>query len=182
MKNKFKLDEIELAKIQLEERNNTERRTCKKCGYEGLAKNFYGRIIKHIDYLQVSFLSTCRECYSKENVSQVKKAKINKDYRRACTYWSRSKKRNIKSNLKLYDIRMLLHSMCYYCESSDIQIVLDRKDSSGGYTKDNVVPCCVRCNLIKSDMPYEAWKRLIPAVKNISKLGLFGSWKLTQNS
>jgi hypothetical protein len=32
---------------------------------------------------------------------------------------------------------------------------LDRKDSSLGYTKENVVSCCTQCNMAKNDTPYQ---------------------------
>lgn len=42
---------------------------------------------------------------------------------------------------------------CTYCDGTldPTGIGLDRKDSSRGYTADNVTPCCGMCNRIKSD-------------------------------
>lgn len=38
---------------------------------------------------------------------------------------------------------------------------LDRKDSSLGYTKDNIAVCCPRCNQSKSNtFSYEEWKQI----------------------
>ena len=56
---------------------------------------------------------------------------------------------------------------CHYCKippqrrecvSKKVEVELnglDRKNSTVGYTLDNVVPCCSICNRAKSDMPYE---------------------------
>lgn len=54
---------------------------------------------------------------------------------------------------------------CHYCGEPPKSIMrtretygeyvyngLDRVDSSGGYTQDNVVPCCTRCNQMKNNM------------------------------
>lgn len=44
---------------------------------------------------------------------------------------------------------------CYYC-GWDLNMNaggLDRVDSSGHYTPDNVVPCCRSCNSLKRAMP-----------------------------
>ena len=43
---------------------------------------------------------------------------------------------------------------CFLCNG------VDRKDNSKGYTPENSLPCCSRCNSAKSDMPYDdflAW-------------------------
>ena len=50
----------------------------------------------------------------------------------------------------------ILKSDCVYCGSS-ISIGFDRVDSNIGYTKDNVVPCCTTCNMMKMDMVTEDW-------------------------
>jgi hypothetical protein len=176
--NGFSLDQREQAKAQLNSRRETEIRVCTDCGDAKLLKEFQGRIVNHLDYLQVSFRTICRKCTSPINTAKVKEAKA-KDpiYARACAYWHRSAVMGIPSDLKLRDIRLSLTCPCYYCETRQSAMTLDRKDSTGGYTKNNTVPCCFRCNTLKSDMPLEAWEKVVPAVKNAAKLGLFGDWR-----
>jgi hypothetical protein len=44
---------------------------------------------------------------------------------------------------------------CHYC-GCEIEVTgLDRKDSSKGYSRDNVVPCCWGCNSKKKDKTYD---------------------------
>lgn len=47
---------------------------------------------------------------------------------------------------------------CHYC-GGDLPICgggIDRKDNSAGYTADNIVPCCARCNRMKGcDLTYD---------------------------
>lgn len=180
MEYKFPLDQSDEAKSRLEFRRDNEMRTCKQCGTEKWLRDFHGHIIKHMEFLQVSFLNTCKQCRAPGNVARVKKAKKSDPiYARACTYWRRSKLKGIPSDLKLRDIRILLTCPCYYCGGRDSEITIDRKDSDGGYTRNNTVPCCFRCNTLKSDMPLEAWHRLVPAIRNIAKLGIFGIWRQT---
>lgn len=91
-----------------------------------------------------------------------------------------SDKRNGRSicDLDLTDLKGLLESSaCFYCEEVVIKMTLDRRDNTKGHTKDNVVAACLRCNLLRGDMPYEAWQVLIPTVREVVKLGLFGSWR-----
>ena len=174
----FKQGQTLEAKRLIEERGRIEKRTCKVCNKEQFLNKFPGRIIHHLTNWQVSFLNSCKKCYGKKNVVNIKNAK-KKDhvYSRACGYWQRSNRLGIKSDLKLRDIRLLLSCKCYYCETDQSEMTLDRKDSNDGYTKNNVVPCCWRCNTIKSDMPWEAWKNIFPAIRNTAKLGLFDEWR-----
>ena len=67
-----------------------------------------------------------------------------------------AKKRGINFSLlfELYEAQ-LWGKPCHYC-GCKIEITgLDRKDSSKGYSLDNVVPCCANCNRKKQDKPYE---------------------------
>lgn len=61
----------------------------------------------------------------------------------------RAYKRGYDFDLTPELIEELLHQPCYYCNSYDIPQI-DRIDSTKGYTKDNVVPACKRCNTVKS--------------------------------
>lgn len=45
---------------------------------------------------------------------------------------------------------------------------LDRKDSSKGYTEDNVVTCCAKCNQIKTNIL--SFKEMIAVAKTLKKL------------
>ena len=68
-------------------------------------------------------------------------------------------------------------SSCSYCgETEKIQLSIDRIDNKRGHLQDNVVPACVRCNIVRRDMPYEAWLMLAPAMKKAKEAGLLGDW------
>jgi len=66
---------------------------------------------------------------------------------------------------------------CYYCNNKIIWLAysvhnrrhsisynLDRLDSSLGYSKDNCVVCCIICNIMKNDQPFD---RFIDQIKQI---------------
>ena len=48
----------------------------------------------------------------------------------------------------------LLEQPCFYCGGAlnDTGSGLDRKDPLGGYTAENVVPCCWVCNYVKANI------------------------------
>ena len=67
---------------------------------------------------------------------------------------------------------------CHYCgkalnwkpHSSSNGYKLDRKDNSLGYSKDNCVVCCPRCNRSKSDhFTYEEWREVGQVIRSWSK-------------
>lgn len=65
-----------------------------------------------------------------------------------------ARKHNTDFNITLYNYERLLEAnSCEYC-GGPLPITghgLDRVDSNGGYTLDNVVPCCYSCNMTKSN-------------------------------
>lgn len=76
-----------------------------------------------------------------------------------------AKHRNIPFYLNKDEIIKLIHKPCYYCGSIDINIYrhkttgeeyryngIDRVDSFKAYSIDNVVPCCIKCNISKQQM------------------------------
>lgn len=74
-------------------------------------------------------------------------------------------------------VQTLIDQGCSYCGSTGLRMTIDRIDNSKAHTKDNVAPACLRCNYIRNDMPYEAWLRLVPTVKELVQEGAFGNWK-----
>lgn len=66
-----------------------------------------------------------------------------------------AKQRQICFNLTILDYEnIVINKSCNYCRKSlpEAGSGLDRIDSTLGYTKDNVVPCCTRCNKVLGDM------------------------------
>jgi len=55
-------------------------------------------------------------------------------------------------------------------------MTLDRINNEKGHTADNVIPACYRCNLIRRDMPYDAWMHVAPSIRSAREAGLFRDW------
>ena len=101
---------------------------------------------------------------------------INLDYFVLKTTRGNDKKKNRQNDLTREFIREMISKPCQYCGTTDGRITLDRIDNSIGHLQSNVVTCCIRCNYVRRDIPYEAWLVIVPAVKQARIAGLFGDW------
>jgi hypothetical protein len=91
-------------------------------------------------------------------------------------YKRSAKQRGYPFNLTKDEFRIIIKQNCYYCgiepqqasPSTCKEIYLyngiDRKDSSFGYEKENVVPCCGTCNYAKRSMTLSQFKEWIKKV------------------
>lgn len=93
------------------------------------------------------------------------------------SYRLMARKKGRKFELTKEEVRDLTKQNCHYCDAlpsaisksqsttaSYIYNGIDRKDNTKGYTKDNVVPCCVNCNRAKMDLSYEEFLNLIKKI------------------
>lgn len=62
-------------------------------------------------------------------------------------------------------IYTLISKGCQYCGETKLRMTLDRLDNSQGHLQSNVQPSCIRCNLTRGSMPYEAWLLLVGGMK-----------------
>ena len=73
-------------------------------------------------------------------------------------------------------VKTEISKACQYCGETRLRMTLDRVDNDKGHLKTNVVPCCIRCNYLRSDVPYQAWLCLCAGLRKARREGLFGSW------
>ena len=74
------------------------------------------------------------------------------------SFVNNAKERNIQIDITKEEAFTLFKQPCYYCgEESTRDNVggIDRVDSNLGYIKENIVPCCGVCNLIKNKYSLE---------------------------
>lgn len=111
----------------------------------------------------------CRQCYAERDAANFDShwgykaaySRIKKDARAA----------DRDFDIHIEDFRYLCQQNCYYCGSTPSNLItyrgkntftfryfmytgLDRVDNSVGYTRQNVVPCCIICNRAKNSMPF----------------------------
>ena len=86
------------------------------------------------------------------------------------------KTRSMICGLDLLFVQTEIQKACFYCGEAEYRRSLDRIDNSLGHLKSNVVTACVRCNLTRTTMPYEAWLIVAKGMREAREKGLFGDW------
>lgn len=67
------------------------------------------------------------------------------------SYRFRDKRKNVDCDLDIdWVMDNIFNKSCYYC-GDDENIGCDRIDNTSGHSKDNVLPCCYGCNIIRSN-------------------------------
>lgn len=101
------------------------------------------------------------------------------DCARSFLYCHRKQDRKMgrEFNLTLEWICEQIAKPCVYCGEGEARRTLDRVNNSLGHLMDNVVTACIRCNLIRGNMPYEAWLAIVPSIRDTRQRGLFGDWQ-----
>jgi len=148
--------EKELGKKRMEIHNaiehipNSNTQLCVNCGKD------YEQFITR--YNKPSKI--CKEC-NNYNKTQDTKRKIrtrnfkNESFKNLERYYSvyinSATKRNLTISLEFDDFKKMVLSPCYYCKYFKEEEVngIDRLNNSIGYEKNNCVPCCTTCNMMK---------------------------------
>lgn len=88
---------------------------------------------------------------------------------------SRAKRRGLSFSLSKEEYyRILANFICYYCNNSFKNeyagINLDRIDNNKGYEKENVLPCCGHCNILRhTHLTIKETKIIIKLLKRLRK-------------
>ena len=91
------------------------------------------------------------------------------DYRKS------DQKKGRINDLTKDQVKDLLSKSCFYCEETE-NMSIDRIDNDLGHLLSNVNPSCMRCNLVRGDMPYEAWLTVTEGMKKARTMGQFSNW------
>ena len=104
--------------------------------------------------------------------------KRNSAYSRYRSLLVKDKKRGYCDDLISYkQFSILIRGHCNWCTIEHSNGV-DRLDSDHGHTLDNCVPCCEKCNILLTDLPFEAKCLLAPGLKAIRSRGIFERWEV----
>lgn len=120
-------------------------RTCIECRQVKTAKNWYKN------------KTLCGMCYSflKPNADFKTKMQLFKSTLRGRfgLLKNRAKRFHFELALSFEDyVGLVTDAKCFYCKGDlpSVGAGLDRKNTHGGYTLENVVTCCTSCNVIKN--------------------------------
>jgi hypothetical protein len=167
----------------------------KKCNCCGVVKSLEDFTMRHTPY-GLRPRTFCRPCFNKRITEspnykarvkrQVKKRNAqDKEERKgirpanAITEDARKQDRIKKRDFSLDRafVRDIIEKPCFYCEDTTTRMTVDRIDNKIGHTKENVVQSCIRCNLTRGNMPFDAWLVVCKGMKEALAQGLFGDWQ-----
>jgi len=158
------------------------RKVCKNCHTEKwinefpLCRNSRGNICRVCrNRLSYDKIKSNPESYKKKVESNNRYYRNNPSTKQIQGYKASDKRHGRENDLDIDYLRELISKGCTYCGSKD-KVGLDRLDNTLGHTKNNVVPCCSRCNYLKRDMPFAAWVYFVPAIKLANHNNAFGNW------
>ena len=103
------------------------------------------------------------------------------------SYQRSSFERDIHFELSIDNFSSLIYADCFYCGEAPCKIMyyrggkehvlvngVDRVDNSKGYSIENVVPCCARCNYMKHTISMSEFEARISKIyKHLSLGGLY---------
>jgi hypothetical protein len=170
---------------QVEEYKRTHKtKICKTCGEEKPASEYRTKIQNARTYLryECNICDNRRMRYSIVSEAVDGRRKLDRKDPRQRAKWllqdcrKSDKKFNRENDLDILFVSESISHGCFYCGDTTNLMTLDRIDNSRGHLKSNVNPACFRCNDLRSDMPYEAWRFIVPAIKEASEKGIFGKW------
>lgn len=81
-----------------------------------------------------------------------RKKPVRPEYSRLMSVKSRAAKKGIEVDITEDFVKYVIEPPCVYCGANNKLSELDRKDSTEGYTPNNIVPACRRCNTIKNNV------------------------------
>lgn len=147
--------EKEVRKQRVEQHNKLEivgnkEQVCINCG-----KSYYQFITSHKKPSMI-----CKGCHDYNVLQDSKRLDRIRNYQGEQfrnmeayfnSYKTKSPNREFSFNIELDDFKTLVLSECYYChyQKEDEVIGVDRVDNKLGYEKENCVPCCKLCNMMK---------------------------------
>ncbi len=139
---KKRYDKIRKRKIVDIEINTNKNKRCSKCKKVKDLNYFYSSAIS-----KTGRQSSCIDCM--KEYDKTRKPSFERYYGQ---YVCSSRKRKMKLNLTLEQFSKFWQKPCHYCGVEIKTVGLDRINNKLGYNIDNCVPCCKKCNYMKTNL------------------------------
>jgi hypothetical protein len=110
-----------------------------------------------------------KQSQDKEYKRKVKRAAAERWRRRTPAgvfkYYKRgAKDRDLVFEITIEDINNFWQKPCDYCGDTIEKVGLDRVDNTKGYFLENLVPCCKKCNYMKTNMTLREFRNRIEKI------------------
>lgn len=123
---------------------------------------------------------SCKKCANKKNGDRTRLPDNKSAFNRALRTYKACAKRNMREfELTKKEFMYIINLPCKYCgalpvtdANGAVRNGIDRANNEEGYTKNNCVPCCSRCNKSKHTMSDEEFFEWIKRVYDYSYLKL----------
>ena len=117
----------------------------------------------------------CLKCRPYASKPTLKEKSLNYRYH---FYWKRAQDKKLPFGFTKEEFQDLTSQTCFYCGKystggrfKDNYCGIDRLKSDKGYTKDNCVPCCHTCNVMKMALdPFEFLNKIRTVSKNLENI------------
>ena len=143
---------------RIKEKNLRNKKTDNSVKYnEENQDNKMCKICNGIESIETFDMETmkCSDCSVKSKLSCKLRNPRDQSKGKLYDYKRKAKTRNLVFELSDDEFLELVMQPCHYCGYNDSVIGVDRKDSTKGYIKSNVLPCCEQCNLMKHESEYK---------------------------
>jgi ribosomal protein L21 len=98
----------------------------------------------------------CKKCFvRRKNIESNRGKRDRKNYYKSFDYYlKRAKKKGFEFEIPKEEFEKMQNDNCYYCDNPKKKYFqgVDRLNSSLGYIKHNIVPCCEICNMMKNTL------------------------------
>lgn len=89
--------------------------------------------------------------------------------RRFVVYRGRASRNKLAFDLTIESFTDITSQPCHYCNKIDDHVGIDRIDSTKGYVRGNMLPCCTACNRMKNSHSFEFFCEHVLAIASTLK-------------
>jgi len=133
---------------------NDENKMCLQCN----------KIIKEDNFIN----NKCTDCYNAYCKAENNRNPRDRLVQHLVHYKKKCREKNIIWELTDEEANDYFNSKCYYCNILTSYNGIDRIDPDGYYIKENCVPCCKKCNIMKARKSVDEFLKIIKYILSVN--------------